>query len=477
MKKASHVRWFLEEASVLLVIFTLLFATVLTSYLVSHAENTTLETCTYSTPDSNCESGITVCTGYKDVTGACVYQPGYSTCSCHVFSCPTITCEYSQKVDTSVCASALQIVPGYGCSGFNCEGCTYPGPSCSSPYCATSSPTPTSQQTTASPTPTPTLKPTPTASLNPSPTPTPKSSNNTLPSPTQTYAKPTPTPIHASVQTDIELPKSINPEVKLLSDSDASATVALEVKSSPGSIAEFHLQPLHQKENLLYIGRVITDKPDGKAVFFWDTTHTPNGTYVLLTTIYYLNGTQGTVSPSNVIVNNIHTASAQRSSVRDIVIPKEEDIKNIPVDPQVVISKIENVEVEKDKVVIKLQGKSLPNSYITLIIHSNPIVVTVKTDSNGLWTYNLERPLSPGKHTTYVALVNPEGNRIRSEIKEFFISTTFAASSNNESLVLTSASFESPQKKFIYSTIIIIAASIGSLLFIAWSKNRSIKRI
>ena len=86
--------------------------------------------------------------------------------------------------------------------------------------------------------------------------------------------------------------------------------------------------------------------------------------------------------------------------------------------PQTLV--VTNVEVsEKTKVgavdiakKIAFTGKALPNSYVTLYIYSTPIIVTVKTDNDGNWTYNLDKELENGHHSMYVAMVNNSGKVI-----------------------------------------------------------------
>ena len=58
---------------------------------------------------------------------------------------------------------------------------------------------------------------------------------------------------------------------------------------------------------------------------------------------------------------------------------------------------------------VAFKGTAPPNSYITIYIYSNPIVVTVKTDSEGKWEYTLDTELANGSHEVHIAMVNNEG--------------------------------------------------------------------
>ena len=58
---------------------------------------------------------------------------------------------------------------------------------------------------------------------------------------------------------------------------------------------------------------------------------------------------------------------------------------------------------------VEITGRGLPNSYVTISIFSRPIVVSVKTDGQGRWSYILEDP-EDGKHEVFVAVTNNKGN-------------------------------------------------------------------
>jgi cell division protein FtsB len=92
--------------------------------------------------------------------------------------------------------------------------------------------------------------------------------------------------------------------------------------------------------------------------------------------------------------------------------------------------KLEAVALVKQegKDLIKFEGRALPNSFVTLYIYSTPIIVTVKTDSNGDWTYELDQELKDGEHQLYVATVNNSGKIIARSNPISFTKTAEAAS-------------------------------------------------
>lgn len=77
---------------------------------------------------------------------------------------------------------------------------------------------------------------------------------------------------------------------------------------------------------------------------------------------------------------------------------------------------------------ILLKGKGLPNSFVTIFIYSEPIIVTVKTDENGDWSYVLDKNIEDGKHEVYVAITNNTGKIIEKSPALLFIKTAQAVS-------------------------------------------------
>lgn len=73
---------------------------------------------------------------------------------------------------------------------------------------------------------------------------------------------------------------------------------------------------------------------------------------------------------------------------------------------------VEKAKTETGAEVIKkmeIKGRALPNSFVTIYIYSLPIIVTVKADANGAWTYTLDKELADGDHEIYVATTDNAG--------------------------------------------------------------------
>ncbi len=148
--------------------------------------------------------------------------------------------------------------------------------------------------------------------------------------------------------------------------------------------------------------------------------------------------------------------------------------------------KAEIYEVERVEAVIfsegggglKIQGKGLPNSFVTLYVYSLPTIVVVKTDGAGYWEYVLDKPLTDGQHAVYATVTDNNGMiEARSE--------TFVFMKNGEKVFRVFDSLQaaaiSPaqalQKKFIFSMIIIIILSISLALISIGILTRGPKKV
>ena len=68
---------------------------------------------------------------------------------------------------------------------------------------------------------------------------------------------------------------------------------------------------------------------------------------------------------------------------------------------------IEKVEILEGK--LKITGKGIPKSFVTIYIYSSPIIAMVKVNEKGYFEYTLDKPLTDGSHSVYVALTNNQG--------------------------------------------------------------------
>jgi hypothetical protein len=91
------------------------------------------------------------------------------------------------------------------------------------------------------------------------------------------------------------------------------------------------------------------------------------------------------------------------------------------------VSNVEMVKNEKENKVLKITGKALANTYVTVYVYSDPIVLTIKTDADGNWSYVLDKPLDDGEHQVYVAVTDNVGKIVAKSEPIVFVQTAEAA--------------------------------------------------
>jgi len=131
--------------------------------------------------------------------------------------------------------------------------------------------------------------------------------------------------------------------------------------------------------------------------------------------------------------------------------------------------KVESVDLKESvngKKNVILAGKAEPNALVTIYIFSeDPIVITVKTDENGNWNYELDKEIADGQHEVYVAMTDDEGKIITKSQPIAFVKTAEAATfapvseiQNNESPVVRS------QGRYVLIALIIMTVCLGGAL-------------
>ena len=128
---------------------------------------------------------------------------------------------------------------------------------------------------------------------------------------------------------------------------------------------------------------------------------------------------------------------------------------------------VASVKLPDGGAAIQFKGWGLPNSYVTLYIYSDPIIVVVKTDDAGQWTYVLDKPLSDGQHAVYAAQTDSAGDvQARSEVLVFMKdgNTVTKMIANQEATI--SSSTEKMKNNFGLAVIVAIALAFGAALFV-----------
>lgn len=177
--------------------------------------------------------------------------------------------------------------------------------------------------------------------------------------------------------------------------------------------------------------------------------------------------------------NPLKSSDGNKSDKIAFQSPKEEGI----VSGKYQVRNVEAVSKEKEKKAIKLSGKGLPNSFVTLYIYSDsPIIVTVKTDANGDWVYELDKELEDGNHEVYVAVTDNTG-KITAKSEPLPFVKTAEAVSVVEAANLTKGNLaqkQSPAQKskldFLWFAVAIISVFAGlALVIIGAFANRKPK--
>ncbi|MDP3957001.1 MAG: Ig-like domain-containing protein [bacterium] len=134
------------------------------------------------------------------------------------------------------------------------------------------------------------------------------------------------------------------------------------------------------------------------------------------------------------------------------------------------VDKVELVKTANDGgKATRFSGKALPNMFITLYIYSDPIIVTVKTDAEGNWTYDLDKELPDGDHEIFVAVTDNVGKiSAQSEALPFVktaqaVAIKPAAAAAAEALQNASP-LERSRTEFIIMAIVIALSFLGIAL-------------
>ncbi len=107
-----------------------------------------------------------------------------------------------------------------------------------------------------------------------------------------------------------------------------------------------------------------------------------------------------------------------------------------------------------------ITGKALPNSFVTLYIFSTPIVVTLKTDSDGSWNYRFDKELEDGEHQVYVGVTDNAG-KIVAKSKPFSFVKVAEAFSPVAGEVNVATPVAVPEKSFLSEYMIYLVLSIS----------------
>ena len=95
---------------------------------------------------------------------------------------------------------------------------------------------------------------------------------------------------------------------------------------------------------------------------------------------------------------------------------------------KVKIKNISNID-KKGKKFIRFEGTAKAKTLVTLYILSNPVIVTVNSDTDGRWSYDREKNIEAGKHTAF-ATIYDEGVTRRSNVVSFYVAKSATGSAS-----------------------------------------------
>lgn len=137
------------------------------------------------------------------------------------------------------------------------------------------------------------------------------------------------------------------------------------------------------------------------------------------------------------------------------------------------VEKVQLIKEEAQKDRLAFSGIALPNTYVTLYIFSTPIIVTVKTDASGVWSYELDQELENGEHQMYVATVDNSGKIIARSNPVLFTKTAEAASIGIAGGLESSVTTENFLKDnlILITLALLIAVVILTMMFVGNHKD------
>lgn len=215
------------------------------------------------------------------------------------------------------------------------------------------------------------------------------------------------------------------------------------------------------------VGEAITNDSDGDSVSDYDEL------YIFLTNpLNSDTDSDGTSDLDEITRGSNPTKSGTAPIVYEDILTQgtlvSEDVLSVTV---VEAGEIETVGAEKSLKNIVFRGKSLPNSFVTLYIFSDPIVVITRTNQNGEWEYVFDRELSDGRHEVYVAVVGSAGKVVAKSNPLPFVKQAEAVSFGPNATYTERPGFFTPG--YIILTVSLVGLAVVGVLILVGVSRRS----
>lgn len=246
---------------------------------------------------------------------------------------------------------------------------------------------------------------------------------------------------------------------KKIATSTADKELALELGKAEASLSEAQSMLADR------VGTAVTTDSDGDGVSDYDEL------FIYKTNIL----TTDTDGDGITDDMEIKKRTSPTSSSTQVIMPEDVKTAGQVAKDLLTVTDVKTGEVGTDpkgkpevKTII-FRGKSLPNSFITIFIFSDPIIVTVKTNGEGEWEYKFDKELANGRHEVQTAIVGSAGKILAKSEPIPFVkeaeAVTFGKNITPEKPSLLSTS------SIIIIVSLVVVAIIGVLVLIGVSRR------
>jgi len=258
----------------------------------------------------------------------------------------------------------------------------------------------------------------------------------------------------------ISPPSIIHP----LSGAVVSGKTLVAIDTQLFSSVTILLQPAVSVDDRMYLGKVSST---GNKNIEWNTSFIPNGEYYIFAVAH--KAIQKYISdPIKIEIKNEQIVGSAQAQ---LILPSKFKPEEVPIDNDTSMDEVETQTSATGQTVL-MQGKAAPNTIVTILIYSNPVVVTVQADANGVWKYTLEEPLEAGEHTAYVVVPQEDGTQVRSAINTFIVPPVYASAEDGLNLQQGKVPESNAIGNFIVIAALLILDAIAILLFVYRMKNK-----
>jgi len=144
------------------------------------------------------------------------------------------------------------------------------------------------------------------------------------------------------------------------------------------------------------------------------------------------------------------------------------------------VNNVEMIQSENGTKKLKISGKGIPNSFVTIYLYSDPIILTVKTNDDGTWSYEVDKDIENGEHQIYVAVTDNTGKITAKSEPLMFVKTAEAAtiiSPAEASASELASPVENQTKKDIFVLLALVVGGLAlALASIGLYKHNAFKK-